>query len=247
MSKRRVFLIQEDEAILEELKREINANDFEIVGSALNGKIALESILAIRPDLVITELTISGVDGLGIIEKLKMLLPHVKVVVYSSISNEEIIKTAMNKGASYYMVKPTDYKLFNQRLKEQFLSASEKPIHFVHSSLDEKISKIFLSCGIPPHIKGYFYLREGVKMAVKQPTIINSITKQLYPKIGEIYDTTPSKVERAIRHAIEVAWNKGRIESINNLFGVRAYMSGEKPTNGEFIALIADKMLLEGS
>ena len=115
------------------------------------------------------------------------------------------------------------------------------------NTLDEKISKIFISVGIPPHIKGYYYLREGVKMAVDNPDVINNITKQLYPMIGEKYQTTASKVERAIRHAIEVAWNRGRIETINTLLGIRAYVGNEKPTNGEFIALIADKMLLEGA
>ena len=113
------------------------------------------------------------------------------------------------------------------------------------NSLDEKISNIFINVGIPPHIKGYAYLREGVKMAVDNPGIINNITKKLYPMIGERYSTSASKVERAIRHAIEVAWNRGRIESINNILGVRAYVGAEKPTNGEFIALVADKMLLE--
>ena len=113
--------------------------------------------------------------------------------------------------------------------------------------LDEKISNIFITVGIPPHIKGYGYLREGVKIAIQTPTIINHITKKLYPMIGAKYDTSASKVERAIRHAIEVAWNRGRIETINSLFGVRAYVGNEKPTNGEFIALVADKMLLEGA
>ena len=114
-------------------------------------------------------------------------------------------------------------------------------------ALDEKISKIFISVGIPPHIKGYSYLREGIKLAVCDPDVINNITKKLYPMIGEKYSTTPSKVERAIRHAIEVAWARGRINNINDLFGVQTYLAGEKPTNGEFIALIADKMLLEGA
>ncbi len=116
----------------------------------------------------------------------------------------------------------------------------------VKSALDDRLSKIFISVGIPPHIKGYGFLREGVKMVVKNPSIINNITKKLYPMIGERFETAPSKVERAIRHAIEVSWAKGRIETINSLFGVNVYMGQEKPTNGEFIALMAEKMLLEG-
>ena len=113
------------------------------------------------------------------------------------------------------------------------------------TSLEEKISDIFISIGIPPHIKGYAYLREGIKMTVKQPRIINNVTKELYPGVAEIYKTTSSKVERAIRHAIEVAWNRGRIDAINAVFGTRVYLGSEKPTNSEFIALVADKLILE--
>ena len=113
------------------------------------------------------------------------------------------------------------------------------------ASIDEKVSEIFISIGIPPHIKGYAYLREGIKMTIERPYIINSVTKELYPSIAKAFDTTASKVERAIRHAIEVAWNRGRIESINAIFGARIYLGSEKPTNSEFIALVADKLILE--
>ena len=113
-------------------------------------------------------------------------------------------------------------------------------------SLEEKITNIFITVGIPAHIKGYQFLREAIKIAVKNPQVINSITKKLYPSIADIYDTSASKVERAIRHAIEVAWDKGKIENINRVFGLKVYDTHEKPTNGEFIALVADKMLLEG-
>ena len=174
-----------------------------------------------------------------------------KVIILSSLMREEIVAQAMNKGARYYMVKPFNFELLKQRMREiagaiAFTRENLAP-EVRKTSLDEKISRIFINVGIPPHIKGYGYLREGVKMAVQNPDIINNITKELYPRIGERFDTTASKVERAIRHAIEVAWNRGRIESINNILGVRAYVGAEKPTNGEFIALIADKMLLEGT
>jgi len=112
-------------------------------------------------------------------------------------------------------------------------------------SLDEKLSNIFIRAGIPPHIKGYQYLRTAVKLAINQPDIVNSITKKLYPTVAEYYSTTPSKVERAIRHAIEVAWSRGKIENINAIFGIKIYSVGDKPTNGELIALIADKMVIE--
>jgi hypothetical protein len=113
--------------------------------------------------------------------------------------------------------------------------------------IDERISHIFITVGIPAHIKGYQFLREAIKLAVDNPSIINSITKQLYPSIAKKFTTTPSKVERAIRHAIEVGWNRGRADRVNDIFGVKAFDRKDKPTNGEFIALIADKMLLEGA
>ena len=112
--------------------------------------------------------------------------------------------------------------------------------------LEEKITNIFITVGIPAHIKGYQYLREAIKMAIENPDIINSITKKLYPAIAEKFETSASKVERAIRHAIEVAWNRGKIENINSVFQIKVYDSNEKPTNGEFIALVADKMIIEG-
>jgi two-component system response regulator (stage 0 sporulation protein A) len=113
--------------------------------------------------------------------------------------------------------------------------------------IDERISHIFITVGIPAHIKGYQFLRSAIKLAVEKPGIINSITKQLYPAIAKMFSTTASKVERAIRHAIEVGWNRGRADRVNDIFGVKAFDRKDKPTNGEFIALIADKMLLEGA
>jgi len=154
----------------------------------------------------------------------------------------------MNAGADYFMAKPYSESVLLERLKslDEIKEGAKDLSESLHEmTIEEKVSRIFINVGIPPHIKGYSFLREGVLMAIREPEIINNITKKLYPKIGEKYSTTASKVERAIRHAIEVAWNRGRIESINSILGVRAYVGAEKPTNGEFIALIADKMLLE--
>ena len=184
-------------------------------------------------------------------EKIKELNLKTKMVVVSSFTSESVITRALSSGAVYYIAKPFKGEILKNRLIE--LSGGKSGVEMLQgiekrkNTLDEKISKIFISVGIPPHIKGYSYLREGVKMAVETPEIINNITKKLYPKIGEKYQTSASKVERAIRHAIEVAWNRGRIETINSMLGIRAYVGNEKPTNGEFIALIADKMLLEGA
>ncbi len=171
----------------------------------------------------------------------------------SKLQNEMFVVKALELGAKYYLIKPAEIEIIEQRIlnvtegqalnKKAALSrrtVSEK-------SLDERISNIFVSVGIPAHIKGYQFLREGIKLAVENPPIINAITKSLYPSIADKFNTSSSKVERAIRHAIEVAWNRGKIENINGVFGVKVYTSAEKPTNGEFIALLADKMLLESA
>lgn len=251
MEENKVLFIEEDGVDLGKLRRFYKESGFTVVGATTDGKEGIELIDKFKPDFIVTGLVVSGVDGFEVLKHVLASKLKSIVLVISVLNNERIIKRAMDYGAAYYMTKPVPLSMVKERLiqlkeKDKGVSLSvsaEKPA----VSLDEKISKIFISVGIPPHIKGYAYLREGVKMAVDNPKIINSITKQLYPMIGVKYETSASKVERAIRHAIEVAWNRNRIDSINSVFGVRAYIGSEKPTNGEFIALVADKMLLEGA
>ncbi len=216
------------------------SNQIKVLGTSNDGQMGYDLYLKYKPDLVVLDLVLKTIDGLELISLIKKDNPQVKIIALSSITSEEIINKACELGVDYYMLKPASKDLLLKRI----LSLSSG--NGAKSTLDDKLSKIFISVGIPPHIKGYGFLREGVKMVVKNPSIINNITKKLYPMIGERFETTPSKVERAIRHAIEVSWAKGRIETINSLFGVNVYLGQEKPTNGEFIALIADKMLLEG-
>lgn len=249
MAKKKIFVLQDTPEACEDVKsRFIGDEDCVITGSSVDGISAIAEIAETRPDFLITELVISGYDGLSVIERVKSIDENIKVIVLSALCREEIVSRAVAVGADYFMAKPINFDLLKERIKELSNGAESKKtkVENLHQvSLEEKVSKIFINVGIPPHIKGYSFLREGVIMAVEDPNVINNITKQLYPKIGEKYKTTPSKVERAIRHAIEVAWNRGRIENINNILGVRAYVGADKPTNGEFIALVADKMLLE--
>ncbi len=213
-------------------------------------------------DIVITDIVLPNADGYDLISEIKSLgLSNTpKFVVVSALTGEGFIQKAFSMGASYYMLKPINYELLESRLldilKDEFLSSNKENIATPQTTvqykpkskqLDERITNIFITVGIPAHIKGYQFLREAIKMAIDSPDIINSITKRLYPSIADKFDTSASKVERAIRHAIEVAWNRGKIENINNLFGIRVYGNNEKPTNGEFIALVADKMLIEGA
>ncbi|MBP5372630.1 MAG: sporulation transcription factor Spo0A [Clostridia bacterium] len=252
MNKRSVFVLQESKSSAEEIAAMLTGGEFEVIGVCCDGQTAIEELKRLDPDYLVTGVISFTLDGLEVIKRLKKEKLKAKPIVVSAISREEIILKAMELGALYYMVKPVDKNVLRERLIEIGNAQSRAPQVYKNEekrpqNIDEKISKIFISVGIPPHIKGYAYLREGVKMAIDSPQIINSITKQLYPSIGEKYSTSASKVERAIRHAIEVAWNRGRIDSINSVFGVRAYVGSEKPTNGEFIALVADKMILEGA
>ncbi len=218
------------------------------IAFSCSGNEARDNIERGCADVVIIDLVMSGEDGMALLED----YPDVKFIVATELRSEVFVLKAHELGALYYLVKPVDIRTLEQRLTKAMSSGASGSSNRVvraksvaEKTLDERISNIFVSVGIPAHIKGYQFLREGIKLAVDNPPIINSITKILYPTIAKKFDTTSSKVERAIRHAIEVAWNRGKIENINSLFGIRVYSSQEKPTNGEFIALLADKMLLE--
>ncbi len=222
---------------------------FSLVGVSPNGEDVLSAIPLLKPDFLIMEVLLSGIDGFVVLEKLKEVMGNdmPKVIFVTNLSHSGFVTKAMNEGASYFMVKPVKPEILEERMFD-LLEEGEAQVSTmkVNKQLDEKISNIFISIGIPAHIKGYQFLREAVKLAVEKPEIIGSITKQLYPTIAERFETSSSKVERGMRHAIEVAWNRGKIENINSLFGLKIYNSNEKPTNGELIALIADKMIMEG-
>ena len=227
-----------------------NNENVEIINSLNNINEVIDYVKTNKVDLIITDLVLKNADGFYLIEQLKKLEDCPKIIVASAIFEDNFIKRAFSMGISYYMIKPVDYSLLHVRINEVLNGVSQdvnrKPL-MKNKQLEEKITNIFITVGIPAHIKGYQFLREAIKMAIDNPDIINSITKRLYPSIAERFETSSSKVERAIRHAIEVAWNRGKIENINSLFGIRVYTNNEKPTNGEFIALVADKMLIEGA
>ena len=229
-----------------------NTSAFDVVGAESDGGKALEDLASTKPDILVMDIMLGGMDGFEFLEKAKEKLGNSmpKVLVASCLSHGGFVNKALSLGAQYYMVKPIDFNALEKRINDilSFGSfvATHKQNRTENKALDEKISNIFLTVGIPAHIKGYQFLREAIKMAIDKPEIVSSITKELYPSIAEKFQTSSSKVERAIRHAIEVAWNRGKIENINSIFGIKVYNQNEKPTNGEFIALVADKMLMEG-
>ncbi len=245
-----VIILESNIAVLEQLKDALEeSKQFSILYVGDDGDEGIKALATLKPDLLILSMFLKGTDGYGVIREARKLWPEVKIVA-TGACNDALIEKALSEGAAYYLVKPFSTSSAIERFIELLRDKSEriqesnvnkrKPI-----TVEEKISEIFISIGIPPHIKGYGYLREGIKMTIERPYVINSVTKELYPSIAKKFATSASKVERAIRHAIEVAWNRGRIDAINAIFGARIYLGLEKPTNSEFIALVADKLILE--
>lgn len=256
--KEKIIIADENISIRAELKVALLKAGYQVVAEATDGNQAIQMINEHMPQVVITDLILSGVDGFAVMQHIKQSSPDTKIVVYTALTQDGFINKAINEGASYYVVKPFDHNMLVQRINlmldktmdsnKIYTSEDLMPTMKVRNhALEERISNIFISVGIPAHIKGYQFLREAVKLAIDTPDIVNNITKKLYPSIASKFETSSSKVERAIRHAIEVAWSRGKIENINNLFGIKVYTESEKPTNGEFIALVADKMLIEGA
>ena len=245
MKKISLILADEDQKILEELKQHFREDKYELLATCTSGDDLISLINKYNPDLVIMDIVLQNCDGFKVLENIDA--SRTNVVIHSSLSMDGFINKAISLGAKYYCIKPFDLNMLEERVSDILDDKLGQKTNSKNSQIEEKITNIFITVGIPAHIKGYQFLREAIKLAIANPEIINSITKKLYPSIAEKFDTSASKVERAIRHAIEVAWNRGKIENINNLFGIKVYSSNEKPTNGEFIALVADKMLIEGA
>ena len=219
------------------------------VREASNGVEALKLFREDRFDILITDIIMPLMDGYALIEEVRrQVSPAPRIIVTSALSRDDFVTRAIELGASFYMVKPYDMTQLFGRIRD--LSGQKPRIappadNSRSMSIDERLGSLFLTIGIPAHIKGYQFLRQAVKMVISQPDIINRITKELYPGIAKHFGTSASKVERAIRHAIEVAWNRGRIETLNTAFGCKVCTQQDKPTNGEFIAMIADKLAVE--
>lgn len=226
--------------------------NIEVVGLAADGKEAYEMVLETRPDLLLTDIIMPYMDGLALLSKINnnsMLSKKPKTIVFSSMGYENIIAKAMGLGASYYYAKPFDENDLASKIEEIFsesetannAAAVSKKTHDLETSITMYIQQV----GVPAHIKGYQYIRDAIAMVIDDMDTINSITKLLYPSVAKHYNTTASRVERAIRHAIEVAWDRGNPDVLSDLFGYTILGSKGKPTNSEFIALIADKIRLE--
>lgn len=240
-------------------------SDMTVSGVAYNGEEVIRHLEQSRsvPDILILDIIMPHLDGLGVLERLKEmnLSPMPKIIMLTAFGQENITQKAVQLGASYYILKPFDMDILANRIRQLVGNAtfSSSSNYSASSSsmksnvvplakgknLDANITSIIHEIGVPAHIKGYQYLREAITMVYNNIEILGAITKTLYPAIAEKFKTTPSRVERAIRHAIEVAWTRGNIDSISHLFGYTINISKSKPTNSEFIAMVADKLRIE--
>ena len=254
MEKIRIFLTDDNDEIRAALHKYLEAQEDMIMsGEAANGVEALQRLPECPSDVIILDLIMPQMDGFGVLEQVQRIPPEQRprVIALTALGREDFIARALRLGVNYYMVKPVEMSQLMDRVRDsarQMEGVCEEPPELPpppSPNVDARMSNIFLSLGIPAHIKGYQFLREGVRLVIEQPDRINRITKELYPSIARRYATSPSKEERAIRHAIEVAWSRGRVESLNRAFGCRVAIPEDKPTNGEFIALIADKLGME--
>ncbi|MGN1386688.1 MAG: sporulation transcription factor Spo0A [Bacillus sp. (in: firmicutes)] len=237
--------------------------DMEVIGVAYNGQDCLNSLQNLEPDVLILDIIMPHLDGLAVLQKLreKQNKQMPSVIMLTAFGQEEVTKKAVELGASYFILKPFDMDHLGSTIRlvsgqSTGMSNIIKPSSHTSTyrnvqlenkpkNLDASITSIIHEIGVPAHIKGYLYLREAISMVYNDIELLGSITKVLYPDIAKKYNTTASRVERAIRHAIEVAWSRGNIESISALFGYTVSMSKAKPTNSEFIAMVADKLRLE--
>ena len=261
MSKISVAIADDNERMVNLVKEILSEeDDIEVVGIADNGLDAMKIIEEKEPDVMILDLIMPKLDGLGVMERVKENRVGKKnpaFIVVTAVGHDRVAENAFELGAAYYLMKPFDNNTLLSRVKQtrvvsktRLIEADRKSTYenkeeYAERNLELDVTNIIHEIGVPAHIKGYQYLRDAIMMSVNDGEMLNSITKLLYPTIAKQHKTTPSRVERAIRHAIEVAWSRGKMDTIDELFGYTVSNGKGKPTNSEFVALIADKIRIE--
>jgi two-component system, response regulator, stage 0 sporulation protein A len=260
VQKVKVCLADDNRELISLLREYLSSqDDMEVIGVAYNGQECLSVLENKNPDVLVLDIIMPHLDGLAVLEKIRSSddLPQPNVIMLTAFGQEDVTKKAVDLGASYFILKPFDMDNLASQIRQ--ICGSEKTTVQRASgnnrssfqtinkprNLDASITSIIHEIGVPAHIKGYMYLREAISMVYNDIELLGSITKVLYPDIAKKFNTTSSRVERAIRHAIEVAWSRGNIDSISSLFGYTVSMSKAKPTNSEFIAMVADKLRIE--
>lgn len=254
MSEIKVAIADDNRQLVQLLEEVVTSQeDMIIAGTAYNGQECLDMLPEAEADVLILDIIMPHMDGLAVLERLRSSgHKQPRVIMLTAFGQEDVTKKAVDLGASYFMLKPFDMESLINQIRQvagieqprQRIERKEEPKK-QKKNIDASITAVIHEIGVPAHIKGYLYLREAITMVFNDIELLGSITKVLYPEIARKYNTTPSRVERAIRHAIEVAWSRGNMESIAALFGYTVSVSKAKPTNSEFIAMVADKLRIE--
>lgn len=265
----RVVLADDNRELVEVLKEYINRqDDMQIVGVAYHGNEALELIYREQPDVVVLDIIMPHLDGLGVLEKIQNDVQKPRVIILTAFGQESMTQRAVQLGADYFVLKPFDLDTLGKRIRQLqgtesmssnlasvMLANTASAVNGTNASissgmmaqpsshnLEVEVTRMIHQMGVPAHVKGYQYLRDAIVSVVQEVSLLGAVTKELYPMIAEKYNTTPSRVERAIRHAIELAWDRGNIDFMNRFFGYTINVDRGKPTNSEFIAMVADKL-----
>ena len=242
----KVLMVDDNIKLIDAVKEYFKNNDtIQIVDEAYDGLEGFEKILNNEYDIILLDLIMPKKDGLYVLEQIKEHNLDRKIIVETSYNASEVIREVSEYGVNYFILKPFDLSDLEKKIMDTFKRKNEKSIDFYNSNLQVSISKILHDLGIPSHIKGYQFLRDAVGMVFEKPEMIGGITKELYPELAHKYDTTVSRVERAIRHAVEISWNRGDIDLMDKIFGHSVDIDRAKPTNSEFIVTIADKLRLD--
>jgi len=244
----RVLLVNSTEEFSESLAGTLKKSDrYAVVGTANDGSRAIELLREVKPELIVVDMMLPKADGIAVLKAASTLEKKPLQLVLADFMNEFVSNALTQQGVQYVLLKPCSTKAVLERLDEMraTLTQNSRIRRGGEINIEAMVTSMIHEIGVPAHIKGYQYLREAIILAVKDMEVINAITKVLYPQVAKTFATTPSRVERAIRHAIEVAWDRGDLETLQRFFGYTVSNSKGKPTNSEFIALIADKLQLQ--
>lgn len=247
MNKIRILMIDDNVSLIDMVKEYFHDNSkIEVTLCSNDGEDGLNKILnEDNYDIILLDLVMPNKDGLYVLEELKKRKLEKNIIVETSYNEPKVIRRVSEYGVNYYLLKPFDLMSLEEKILDVFNTSNDKNVSLYHSNLQISITKMLHELGMPSHIKGYQYIREGITMIYNDPNIIGGITKELYPELASKFNTTISRVERAIRHAIEVSWNRGSWDYMEELFGHSVDIDKAKPTNSEFIVTVADKLRLE--
>lgn len=242
----KIYLVDTGTEYRNTAKEQLTKLGFRVAGESGDGQEALSQICKIRPDAVLLDLWFPGLDCPSLMKEVRRVLGNdtPKFILVTGINNKDLIEEAFRCGAANCLLKPFDYESLATKIKQTVTQKQTQEAGMPYD-LEAQVTKIIHQVGIPAHIKGYQYLRSAIIMVVKNNRIINEVTKTLYPTVAREFNTTSSRVERAIRHAIEVAWDRGDVDVLNSFFGYTVQHNKGKPTNSEFIAMIADNLRLK--